>query len=496
MTVAATNKNGYRIGIGGIAIESSTFSPLPSTRDDFRVLREREMAERYPFLSDWQFGDRSDVSWHPCLHARSLPGGSVTAQTYAHLKYELLEQIRQALPLDGFYLDIHGAMHVQGMDDAEADLTSAIRSLVGPACLISAGMDLHGNVSARLVELVDLFTAHRHAPHIDAVETRQRACVNLLRCLDEGIRPLRAYAGIPIILPGERTSTLVEPGRGLYAGLTASNEAPGIIDASLWVGYVWADEPRSGASVVVTGTDPERIQREAMAIATRYWDARFAFDFSVPAGDAGWCITQSLAHGARPVLISDSGDNPTAGGAGDLPYMVERLLAREVVARGERTAIVASIADSAAVAACAGAGVGEQVDVTLGGKLDPIHAHPLPVTAIVKAMVRADPIGGDIAIVQSGGLQVILTSRRKPFHHRRDFTELGLDPDATDLVVVKIGYLEPELQEMARAAFIALTPGAVNQDIPSLTYRRVRRPIFPLDPKMAERSFEVHLFGA
>ncbi|MGH2533481.1 MAG: M81 family metallopeptidase [Thermomicrobiales bacterium] len=485
-----------RIGIGGVAIESSTFSPLPSTLADFQVVRGLEMGERYPFLSNWRFRDRADVVWHPCLYARSMPGGSVTAETYAALKRELIGRIEDALPLDGFYFDMHGAMHVQGLDDAEADLAAAIRSLVGPDCLISAGMDLHGNVSPRLVALVDLFTAHRHAPHIDAGETRERACANLLRCLDERARPLRGYVSVPIILPGERTSTLVEPGQGLYARLAASSERAGIIDASLWVGYVWADEPRAGASVVVTGIDAERVQAEALSIAKRYWDARFAFDFSVPAGDVEWCIVQALAHVERPVLISDSGDNPTAGGAGDVPIMVERVLAHPATARGERSAIVASIADAAAVATCANVGVGGSVDVTIGGKLDPIHARPFPVTGIVRAVVREDPAGGDVAIVQCGGVQIILTSRRKPFHHRHDFTDLGLDPDATDLIVVKIGYLEPELQEMARGAYLALTPGAVNQDIASLTYRRVRRPVFPLDPEMADPAFEVLMFGA
>lgn len=486
----------YRIGIGGIAIESSTFSPLPSTLDDFTILRGEELGSRYPFMPGWAFRGRDDIAWLPCLYARSLPGGPVTAEAYAAMKAELLDRLRAALPLDGFYFDLHGAMTVQGLDDAEADLAAAIRALVGPDCLISAGMDLHGNVSARLVELVDLFTAHRLAPHEDAPLTRERACANLVRCLDEGLRPLRAWVPIPVILPGERTSTLVEPGRGLYAALHALDWSPGVIDASLWVGYVWADQPRSGASVVVTATDAARARTEAAALARRYWEARHDFGFSTPVGDADWCIAEAAGRAERPIVISDSGDNPTAGGVGDVPFFVGRLLAHPAFASGERSAICASITDAAAVAACYAAGVGQEVAVSLGGKLDPVHASPLPVRGRVAALFPDDPVGGRIAVLRAGGVEIIVTTRRKPYHHLRDFTALGLDPAQRDVVAVKIGYLEPELRRLAQGALLALTPGAVNQDIPNLTYRRVTRPIYPLDPAMPDPTWTVRLFGA
>ncbi len=496
MSGSSARAGGYRIGIGGIAIESSTFSPLPSTLDDFTILRGEELAARDPFLPGWRFRGRDDIAWLPCLHARALPGGPVTPEAYGALKRELLERVRAALPLDGFYLDIHGAMAVRGLDDAEADLATAIRELVGPACRISAGMDPHGNVSARLVARVDLFTAHRLSPHEDAPLTRERACANLLRCLDGDLRPIRAWARIPVILPGERTSTLVEPGRSLFAGLDGLSAAPGVLDASLWVGYVWADEPRSGASVVVTGADAGRVRREAAALARRYWDARRALDFCAPAGSADWCIARAAESGERPVVISDSGDNPTAGGAGDVPFFVGRLLAHPAFAGGERSAVYASIADPAAVAACDAAGVDREVAVSLGGKLDPVHARPLPVRGRVAALYPDDPVGGRIAVLRAGGVRIIITSRRKPYHVLRDFANLGLDPADHHVVAVKIGYLEPELRHAAREALLALTPGAVDQDIPRLAYARVPRPVYPLDPEMPDPDLGVEVFGA
>lgn len=485
----------YRIGIGGIAIESSTFSPLVSTLADFTILRGAEMGERYPFMPGWSFRGRGEIAWLPCLHARAIPGGPVERAAYAQMKAELLDRVRAALPLDGFYLDIHGAMSVVGMEDAEADLAAAIRELVGADCLIAAGMDLHGNVSARLVELVDIFTAYRLAPHDDVLLTREKACALLLECLDREIRPLRAWVRIPVILPGERTSTLVEPGKSIYASLQESDPVPGILDASLWVGYVWADEPRSSATVVVTGTDPGNVRREAEKIARRYWDARHAFDFVAPAGSADWCIAHAIAHPGDRIVISDSGDNPTAGGAGDTPTVIGRLLAHAPFAHGALSAIYASIPDPAAAEACFAAGLGQEVEVWLGGKLDPIHAHPLLVRGTVSALQPDDPIGGPIAVLRVGGVQIIITSRRKPYHYIADFTSLGIDPMAHKLIVVKIGYLVPELRQIAQFALLALTPGAVNQDIPALIYRRVVRPIFPLDPELADPDLRAQLFG-
>jgi hypothetical protein len=135
----------HRIGIGGIAIESSTFSPLHATLDDFTILRGDAMQQMYPYLPDWTYRDRDDIAFIPCLKARSIPGGQVVANAYEQMKREPLDRIRDALPLDGFFFDVHGAMSVIGMDDAEADLAAAIRELVGDDCVISAGMDLHGN---------------------------------------------------------------------------------------------------------------------------------------------------------------------------------------------------------------------------------------------------------------------------------------------------------------------------------------------------------------
>ncbi len=484
----------YRIGIGGIAIESSTFSPLPATIDDFLIHRGEEIVANYPYFENGTFEGREDVEWIGTLKARAIPGGPIERASYDAMKGELIERLQAALPLDGFFFDIHGAMTVLGLDDAEGDLITTIRETVGPDCIISTGMDLHGNVSDVLVGAIDCFTAYRQAPHVDAMETKARAVRNLLALLDSGTRPLRAFVRIPVNLPGEKTSTMWEPGATVYKRLEESDPVPGVIDASLWVGYVWADQPRANATTVVTGTDEHAIRAEALKIAKRYWDAREEFRFGVPTGTADWTIDEALKLNQKAVLISDSGDNPTAGGAGDIPYMVERLIARPDLASGERTAIVGAIASAEAVERAKAAGIGGEVTVTIGGVNDPVNGSPYELSGVVYSIYENDPVGGDIAVIRHGGVHVIVPSRRKPYHHMREFANLNLDVQDFDLTVGKWGYLEPELKQAASAAYQALTPGAVNQDIESLSFERVERPVFPLDRDMAEPDWQVTIF--
>lgn len=176
-------------------------------------------------------------------------------------------------------------MHVEDLEDAEADLAEAVRELAGPSVRLGASMDLHGNVSARLVETIDLFSAYRTAPHIDTEATREKVTRLLLEAVVHSWKLHRAWVPIPVLLPGECTSTLDEPGKSLYQNLEDFDDLPGIVDVSLWVGYVWADEARAHASVVVTAnraeTDPAAVAKH---VAQRYWDARHSFRFNGPRG--------------------------------------------------------------------------------------------------------------------------------------------------------------------------------------------------------------------
>ncbi|SIQ79986.1 M81 family metallopeptidase [Micromonospora avicenniae] len=472
-----------RVAIGGIHIESSTFSPHLSTADDFEVTRGDALLARYDWLSaaqPWAV----DVEWIPLVHARALPGGAVDAPTYQAWATELVEKLAAAGPLDGMLLDFHGAMSVVGLDDAEGDLVTAIRSTIGPEPFISAAMDLHGNVSQVLFDACDLLTCYRTAPHVDVWETRERAARNLVEALRRQQRPHKALVHVPILLPGEMTSTREEPARGLYARIPEIEDRDGIVDAAIWIGFAWADQPRCQGAVVVTGTDATAAADAARELGGHFWAAREEFAFVAPTGTMDECLDTALTAVAdparRPFFISDSGDNPGAGGADDVTFALERMLARPEIRDGSRRAVFASLVDPQAVAQIADQPLGSPVRVTVGGRIDSRDPGPLPLDGILEA-VADDPDGGRCVSVRVGGLSVFVTSRRMQYRLLSSYTRLGVAVDTVDLVVVKIGYLEPELFDAAGDWLLALTPGGVDQDLVRLPYRNVVRPMFPLD---------------
>ncbi|MGH8921162.1 MAG: M81 family metallopeptidase, partial [Actinomycetes bacterium] len=332
-------------------------------------------------------------------------------------------------------LDIHGAMSVVGHTDVEAELAEAVREVVGADALVSASMDLHGNVSRRLAGALDLITCYRKAPHTDVRETRARAATNLVARLRSGGRPHKAWRQVPVLLPGEKTSTRLEPARSVYALVDEVEAADGVLDAGIWVGYAWADEPRCQAAVVVAGDDVEAITWWAGRLAKQYWESRKEFSFVAPTGSLTECVRTALGSSARPFFISDSGDNPTAGGAGDTSWTLNELLRTPAITESGLTTIYAAIVDPEVTATAIEAGVGARVDVQLGGKIDSGPCGPVALIARVVA------IGPGAVVLGVGGLHVIVTARRTPFHLESDFTALGLAPRSADLVIVKIGYL-------------------------------------------------------
>lgn len=468
-----------RIAIGGFHIECSTFSAHRSQLADFRVRRGRELLDQYDFVSGTD--PIPDVEWVPLIHARALPGGPVTDGTYELLLGELLDRLRSAGPLDGLVLDLHGAMAVVGRTDIEASLAADVRKIVGPNLLIAVPMDPHGNVSADLARSIDILTAHRMAPHEDEWLTRRRAVSNLVHCLRSGIRPVRAWVQVPVLLPGEKTSTRAEPAASLYGRLPADAAEKGVLDAAIWVGYAWADEERCRAAVVVTGTDPARVTSIAEDIANAYFAARYDFQFVGPVGTFAECVDEALASSARPFLISDTGDNPTGGGSGDSTYAAAGLLADSRFGPGgNASAIAASVFDPTAVAALELHEIGDHVEVTAGAWMDAVSAAPLRLSGVLTARIH-DPEGGVIVDITVGGVHVLITERRKPYHHISDLTRLGLRPAEMDAVVIKIGYLEPDLHAAAAGWRMALTPGGVDQRLDHLHYSHLVRPISPLD---------------
>jgi microcystin degradation protein MlrC len=460
-----------RIAVGGIHTECSTYSPVLMTVEDFRVLRDADLlgAEYFNFL------DADGIEHVPLLHARAVPGGPVSRKAYEGFKAEFLEKLQAALPIDGLYLAMHGAINVEGMDDAEGDWILAARTVVGPDCPVAASYDLHGNVSQRIIDQLDIFAAYRTAPHIDVRETMVRAWSMLVETLRTGARPGVAWAKVPLLLPGECTSTEDEPAKSIYLGLTAFDAQPGILDANLMIGYVWADEPRATACAVVTGTDRQAASQAAEAIAQQYWNRRENFGFGPVTGPLEEMLDIAASANTSPVILADSADTPPGGGVGDRADVL-----RALIARNWQGALLAGITDRPAVEACFAAGEGATLALRIGGSLDPASV-PAEVTAKVLRLDGSAVAADRQAVVGVGGNEIVLAPPPPPNHKKEDFRRRGLDPKAARLLVVKSGYLSTDLAPIANPNLMALTDGVVNQDIANLSSLHRARPVFPFD---------------
>ena len=462
-----------RIAVGGIRHETNTFSPLRTAHEDFRVRCGDQLLDDAVLEAP----GAEMVEFVPLFVASALPSGLVARDAYMRLRDDLLSGLCSAKPLDGVFLDLHGAMEVEVVGDGESELIRAVRTLVGPKPLISVGLDLHGNVSPALVRDADTLTALRTAPHRDGKETRRRAVCNLLWALMNEARPAATLVNVPLVLPGEAAMTDTEPARSLYQRLPELEQTPGILDASLLIGCAWTDGPHTSASVIVVAErDAEMARREAVSLAREVWARRHEFCFGQETASLDEAIRAAMESRAQPVFLSDSGDNVTAGAAGDLPVVVGRLLAL-----GARDALVAGLADAESVEQCACAGEGAEVELAMGGKLDPSHGGPLPLTVRVLRLL-ADPDGRiGMATVRAAGVTIILTAERRLFLDRAGISAAGVAPMRQQTVAVKQGYLFPDLVDHAPRAIMALTPGASDLRIDRLPYERLSRPVYPLD---------------
>ncbi|KAL7628335.1 hypothetical protein AAE478_002536 [Parahypoxylon ruwenzoriense] len=490
------------IAIAGLACETSTFTPSRTLAPAFQPRRGAEIIEKYPFIQrGTPLGEAAE--WRGALIGHALPGGIVTREAFESLSAEIVSRLTQIVAsenLDGLWFDIHGAMCVEELDDAEYELLRRCREVIGSDVLVSASMDLHGNVSRELAHQADLITCYRTAPHVDVAQTKERACRNLLQLLQKRangeavVRPLKAWIPIPILLPGEQTSTRDEPAAHIYAAVPEVEASEGVLDAAIWVGYAWADEPRNRAAVLVTGWDKDVVARGAEGLARSFWGSHKDFHFVAPTGSFYECLDAALASDKRPYFISDSGDNPTAGGSGDVTWGLTQLLARpEFKSESGPKVIYASVPGPEAVQKAVDAGVGATLTVTAGAEVDDIHAGPITMTGRVHSIKHGDRHAEVEVVLQVGSVFAIITKLRKPYHHESDFTELNLAPRSVDIVIVKIGYLEPELYDMAEDWMLGLTPGGVDQDLERLGHKRIQRPMWPFDRAFDEPDLSAEL---
>ena len=247
-----------KIAFGGIYQESSTFTAMITQLDDFHIVKGSEV-----IAGDLaQICEKTDISPVPVFQATALPGGPVALEAYETLCNDFTQQLKIIGPVDAVMLELHGAMVVEKLGQGDTDFIKRIRAQVGEGVLIAASFDLHGNIDPAIGLYCNIISGYRTAPHTDVLETSCRALEILIYCIANSIYPSTFILPVPILLPGEKVITEVEPALSLYAKLPKLDLVEDILCTSIFVGFAWADTPATGASVAVTAKRTSELQKQ------------------------------------------------------------------------------------------------------------------------------------------------------------------------------------------------------------------------------------------
>ena len=470
-----------KVFVGSMLHESNTFAKLRTSLEDFSPVYGWDILRSPAFQGDDAAAGivaalmERDTEVVPSVFAHALPSGIVTREAYEHLRGRMLADLEQALPVAGVCLALHGAMYTDVTDDPEGEVLERIRELVGPETPVTCALDMHGNVTPRMVRAVNAICAYRTAPHVDKRETGERAAQLLLDQLDSGKRLTTRLVRLPLVVSGEQSETDAEPMISILEAASELERSGAVVSLDAFIGYAWADSPHVAAAVVAVSDaeTPHLAQEAAEQLAAQIWKQRHAFGFTTPAIEVEDLPAFLREPSARPTIVADAGDNPTAGASENLTLLLKTFLDA-----GVGSAFFAVIADADSFERCRAAGTGAEAALELGCTVPPPDCRPLPVTVDVRFV---DEEHG-AAVVAIGGVEVVVTRDRMAVVDPSEFERLGLDLRAFDYLVLKSGYVSPEFQRLTDRVVLALTPGETEPHLTRLPYTRLLRPAYPLDP--------------
>lgn len=472
--------------VGAISHESNSFSPLLTEREDFRFRFGKELLDT-PCSCDTLDGILSTlaaagVEAVPALYARAEPGGLVANAVFEELRQSLAASVTTTVAGACFYL--HGAMRAVGEDYCDLEFLRVLRQRLGPDRPIAIAFDMHANLVPEVAELADIVVAFRTAPHIDEAETGALAAELLLRTLRREISPVSAVAVTPWLLPGEQAETKTAPLSTIMRDLTAAAGQSELLAASFTNGHPWTDIANINVAVtVVAQRDRAHARAEANRLLQRVWQQRSAFRFAGEALPPVEAVTVSLQTEHGPVFISDSGDNPDAGGT-----TTEVGLLRELLRVNAPSVLFFSLLAPSAWRLCLQAGLGANIAVTIE---DYGSGEHLSLNGTVKRLGRfAGPVAGNenccnAAMLRCEGVDIIFTEQRASLLDPAQLHSLQLDAATYHIVAIKRDYLTPELNAVSRRTILAPTTGATDCVLERLPYQRLVRPVWPLDRTVA-----------
>lgn len=467
-----------KIVVGSLQHETNTFSPVTTTFADFDVSRGREMLEKIAVTG---YLVNSGVEIIPTIYANALPSGIMEKKSFLEFKDELLKGIPADGNIDGVWLHLHGAMEVENLGSGEEALLRAVRAKIGYQVPIAVAMDFHANIPDSLAQLANIICGYRTAPHIDIEETQIKAAELLVKCIQENLLPEPAIVKISIISRGDVVTTDAEPVKSFLEKLEAVESDEELLCVSFFNGQPWVDAPNAGASIVAVAKSNTVLALEkAKHLAALFWKTRNDFHFKDETAGPEQAVNIAMNSQEHPVFISDSGDNTTGGAAGD-----NALLLKILLDKGVKNALVAGITDSRVVSACRRLCPGEKITFVLGAELDKHNSQSVRLEGIFKKEGAIPSWGkeGEISavVIEVNGIDIIVTEKRSAFISINLFESLCIDLLKYAIVVFKLGYLFPELKNIARRTILALTPGTTCEEIEKCRFYKIKRPMFPFD---------------
>lgn len=488
-----------RLALAGRSHESNTFAPVAAdlgqwrragilTGDEIRAVHATAQSIVAGYLAYQD--ERPDVDVVPLLYSGLTPMGASTAEAFEYLATRILSALRDGGPWDGVLMPLHGAAVSERCLDADGELIGRVRTAVGPDVPIAATLDMHANVSRRMVAALDVVTMFQTNPHVDAFDQGLAAARLLGRTIRDEIRPTLALAAPPLAVNILKQGTDDEPMAGILRVAREHEQDQGVLAVFVCEGFPYADVPEMGLSVVaVTDGAEDLAHHTARAIADVAWERRHEL-----VGDA-MAVDEALAHAAaadcRPVVVLDTGDNVFGGSPGDATHLLHA--ARRLGVRG----VVSLLTDPSAVSQCVDAGLDARVTLEVGGKTDNRHGAPLPVTGVVSAVSEGrfeDPApthggsrffdqGATVRLSTDDELEVVLISHPLGTVSLEQFRIVGIEPAEQRIIVAK-GVHSPRaaFEPIAAELVWAATPGCTSADLSTFTYRQRRRPMFPFEP--------------
>ncbi|MTB15783.1 MAG: hypothetical protein F2927_03295 [Actinobacteria bacterium] len=487
-----------RIGYAGFQHESNSFAHVPASLDKWKeagilygdAIRAEYETSQATIAGYYQrLRDEPEVELVPLVFARLTPSGQMTHEATEFLFREILESISTNGPWDAIFLPLHGAAVSDLYRDADGELVRQVRNLVGPDVIIATSLDMHANVSEKIVKYSDVVTAYQTNPHIDPDKQAFMAADMVLRTYRGEIRPSMFMAAPPLSVNILSQGTSDEPMASILRLAETARAIPGILYVGVVEGYPYSDVEEMGMTfIAITDDNPDLAKAVANEVASLSWQLREELQGGAVAIDVA--LKEASEATAFPIVLFDVGDNIGAGTPGDSTFILHA--ARKLGI----SEITQALCDPEIVVLCQELGVGSHISASVGGKADSMHGEPFDIEGKVIALVdgryeepKASHGGfrfyddGKSALVKTeDGFTLLLTTLPAMSSSLEQFRSVGIDPVLQKIMVVKgVHSPRPAYEPIAAKMIWLATPGASSADLSTFVYKHRRIPMYPFE---------------